>query len=131
MMVSGQFNPPDRFTFRERAPGTHGIGVHEIAKNVCKICVLHCSNLLQICALLNSVSCICLSRTVQVIGLYEVTDTFLVVVSFRTIFMKLTTWTVGRTPWTGDRPDARPLPSTHRTTQHRKTRTHIHASSLI
>jgi hypothetical protein len=30
----------------------------------------------------------------------------------------------------GDRPDARPLP-THRTTQHRKTRTHIHASSGI
>jgi hypothetical protein len=39
-------------------------------------------------------------------------------------------WTVGRTPWRGDRPDARPLP-THRTTQHRKTRTHIHASSGI
>jgi hypothetical protein len=27
-------------------------------------------------------------------------------------------WTVGRTPWTGDRPDPSPLP-THRTTQHR------------
>jgi hypothetical protein len=39
-------------------------------------------------------------------------------------------WTVGRTPWTGDRPDARPLP-THRITQHRKTRTHIHAMSRI
>jgi hypothetical protein len=39
-------------------------------------------------------------------------------------------WTVGRTPWTGDRPDARPLP-THRTTQGRKTRAHIHASSGI
>jgi energy-coupling factor transporter transmembrane protein EcfT len=33
--------------------------------------------------------------------------------------------TVGRTPWTGHRPDARPLPT------HRKTRTHIHASSGI
>jgi hypothetical protein len=39
-------------------------------------------------------------------------------------------WTVRRTPWTGDRPDARPLP-THRSTQHRKMRTHIHASSEI
>jgi hypothetical protein len=39
-------------------------------------------------------------------------------------------WTVGRTPGTGDRPDARPLP-THRTAQHIKTRTHIHASSGI
>jgi hypothetical protein len=39
-------------------------------------------------------------------------------------------WTVGRTPWTGDRPDAKPLP-THRAAQHRKTRTHIHASSGV
>jgi hypothetical protein len=39
-------------------------------------------------------------------------------------------WRVGRTPRTGDRPDARPLP-THRTTQHRKTRTLIHALSGI
>jgi hypothetical protein len=39
-------------------------------------------------------------------------------------------WTVGRTPRTGDRLDARPLP-THRTIEHRKTRTHIHASSGI
>jgi hypothetical protein len=39
-------------------------------------------------------------------------------------------WTVGRTPWTGDRPDSRPLP-THRKTKHRKTRTHIHSSSGI
>jgi hypothetical protein len=39
-------------------------------------------------------------------------------------------WTVGRTPWMGDRPDARPLP-TYRTTQHRKMRTHVHASSGI
>jgi len=37
---------------------------------------------------------------------------------------------VGRTPWTGDRPDARPLPS-HRTTQHSKTRTHVHTWSGI
>jgi hypothetical protein len=36
----------------------------------------------------------------------------------------------GMTPWTGDQPDERPLP-TQRTTQHRKTRTHIHASSGI
>jgi hypothetical protein len=39
-------------------------------------------------------------------------------------------WTVGRTPWMGDRPEARPL-LTHRTTQHRETQTHIHASSGI
>jgi len=39
-------------------------------------------------------------------------------------------WTIGRTPWTGDRPDARPLPA-HRVTQHTKTRTRIHASSGI
>jgi hypothetical protein len=30
----------------------------------------------------------------------------------------------------GDQPDARPL-HTHRTTQHRKTRTHVHASTGI
>jgi hypothetical protein len=34
--------------------------------------------------------------------------------------------TIGRTPWTGVRPDARPLP-----TQHRETQTHIHAPSRI
>jgi hypothetical protein len=39
-------------------------------------------------------------------------------------------WTAGRIPWTGDRPDARPLP-THSTTRHRKPWTHIHASSRI
>jgi len=39
-------------------------------------------------------------------------------------------WTVGSTPWTGDRPKARLL-STNRTTQHRKTRTPIHASRGI
>jgi hypothetical protein len=39
-------------------------------------------------------------------------------------------WTVGRTPWTGDQPDARPL-HTHRTTQRRKMRTYIHASSGV
>jgi len=33
-------------------------------------------------------------------------------------------WTSDRIPWTGDQPDARPLP-THSTTQHRKTRTYI------
>jgi hypothetical protein len=43
-------------------------------------------------------------------------------------FMNL--WIFGRTSCTGDRSDARPL-STHRTTQYRKTRTHIHASSEI
>jgi hypothetical protein len=37
-------------------------------------------------------------------------------------------WTVGRTPWTGDQPDARPLP-TRKTTQHRKTRTYIQATT--
>jgi hypothetical protein len=50
---------------------------------------------------------------------------------FRIYFLKLMNlWTFGRTPWMGDRLDARPLP-THRTTQHRKTRTLIHASSGI
>jgi hypothetical protein len=34
------------------------------------------------------------------------------------------------TPWTGDQPDARPLP-THRKTEQGKMRTHIHASSGI
>jgi len=34
------------------------------------------------------------------------------------IFWNLWTyWTVGRTPWTGDRPDARPLPTQDNTTQ--------------
>jgi hypothetical protein len=39
-------------------------------------------------------------------------------------------YTVGRTPWTGDQPVARPLP-THRTTQREYTYTDIHASSGI
>jgi len=39
-------------------------------------------------------------------------------------------WTFGRTPGTGDQPDTRRLP-THRTTQHRKMRTLIHASREI
>jgi hypothetical protein len=45
---------------------------------------------------------------------------------FRTYFSENyeSIWTVGRTPWTGDRPDARHLP-TYRTTRHKKTRTHI------
>jgi len=42
----------------------------------------------------------------------------------------MNSWKVGRIPWTGDRPDERPLP-THRTPQHRKTRTHIRASNGI
>jgi hypothetical protein len=37
---------------------------------------------------------------------------------------------VGRTPWTGDQPVTRPLP-THRTTQTEKTHTNIHALSRI
>jgi hypothetical protein len=40
-------------------------------------------------------------------------------------------WTFGRTPWTGDQPDARPLPTQDNTTQHRKMRTHSHAPSRI
>jgi hypothetical protein len=39
------------------------------------------------------------------------------------------TWTFGRTPWTVDQTDSRPLPT--RATQHRKTRTHIHAPTVI
>jgi len=39
-------------------------------------------------------------------------------------------WTVDRTPWMGDQPVSRPLP-THRTAQHRKMWTHIYVSSRI
>jgi hypothetical protein len=39
-------------------------------------------------------------------------------------------YTVGRTPWTGDQPVARPVP-THRTPQTRNKRTDIHALSGI
>jgi hypothetical protein len=38
--------------------------------------------------------------------------------------------TFGRTPWTGDQPDARPLPTQDNTTQ-KNADTHIHASSGI
>jgi hypothetical protein len=38
--------------------------------------------------------------------------------------------TCGRTPWLGDQSNTRPLPK-HRTTQHRKMQTHIHAQSRI
>jgi hypothetical protein len=41
----------------------------------------------------------------------------------RPIFQFLNLYTVGRTPWMGDKPVARPLP-THRTTQTQKKRTH-------
>jgi hypothetical protein len=37
-------------------------------------------------------------------------------------------YTVGRTPWTGDQPVARPLP-THRTTQTQNKRTHTITAS--
>jgi hypothetical protein len=51
---------------------------------------------------------------------------------FRTYFSENyeSIWKIGRTPWTGDEPNARPIP-TQRTTQHRKTLTHIRASSGI
>jgi len=42
-------------------------------------------------------------------------------------FMNL--WIFDRIPQTGDQPDARPLPTQDK--RHRKTRTHIHASSGI
>jgi hypothetical protein len=45
-------------------------------------------------------------------------------------FSFLILYTVCRTPWTGDQPVARPLP-THRTTQIQNKRTDIHASSGI
>jgi hypothetical protein len=38
------------------------------------------------------------------------------------LFQSLTLFTIGRTPWTGDQPIARPLP-THRTTQPQNKRT--------
>jgi hypothetical protein len=38
-------------------------------------------------------------------------------------------WTVGRTPWTGDQRDARPLPNTNTNTE--QTKTDIQASSGI
>jgi hypothetical protein len=48
-----------------------------------------------------------------------------------TFFQFLNTYTIGRTPWTGDQPVARPLP-THRSTQtQNKPHTGIHASSGI
>jgi hypothetical protein len=43
-------------------------------------------------------------------------------------FSILILYTVGRTPWTGDQPVARPLP-TYRTTQTQNKRTDIHAFS--
>jgi hypothetical protein len=46
------------------------------------------------------------------------------------LFQFLNQCTVGRTPWTGDQPVARPLP-THRTTQTQNKRIDIHASSGI
>jgi hypothetical protein len=45
-------------------------------------------------------------------------------------FSFLILYTVGRTPWTGDQPVARPLP-THRTTQIEQTHRDIHAFSGI
>jgi hypothetical protein len=45
-------------------------------------------------------------------------------------FSFLILYTIGRTPWTGDKPLARP-PPTHRTTQTEWTHTGIHASSGI
>jgi hypothetical protein len=46
------------------------------------------------------------------------------------LFSFLILYTVGRTPWTGDQPVARPLP-THTTTQTQNKHTDIHASSGI
>jgi hypothetical protein len=46
------------------------------------------------------------------------------------LFQFLNLYTVGRTPWPGDQPVARPLP-THRTTQTQNKRTDIHVSSGI
>jgi hypothetical protein len=43
-------------------------------------------------------------------------------VGLRPVFQFLNLYTVGRTPWTGDQPVARPLP-THRTTQTQNKRT--------
>jgi hypothetical protein len=39
-------------------------------------------------------------------------------------------WTFGRTPWTGDQPDTRPLPTQDNTTQKNEDK-HIHLSSGI
>jgi hypothetical protein len=47
-----------------------------------------------------------------------------------TVFQFFNPYTVGRTPWTGDQPVPRSLP-THRTTQTQNKRTDIHASSVI
>jgi hypothetical protein len=58
---------------------------------------------------------------------------FLIVLFYLAVSRGFYLWiyeTIGRTPWTGDRPDTRPLP-TYRTTQHRETQTHIHAPSRI
>jgi hypothetical protein len=48
----------------------------------------------------------------------------------RPLFQFLNLYTVGMTPWTGDQPVARPLP-TRRTTQTEWTHTGMHASSGI
>jgi hypothetical protein len=45
------------------------------------------------------------------------------------LFQSLTLHTVGRTPWTGDQPPARPLP-THRTTQTQNKRTQTSMSRV-
>jgi hypothetical protein len=46
-------------------------------------------------------------------------------------FFELFRHKVGRTPWMSDQPVARPLPTQDNTTQHRNTRTNIHALSGI
>jgi hypothetical protein len=45
-------------------------------------------------------------------------------VEFWPLFNSFNFYTVGRTPWTGDEPVARPLP-THRTTQTQNKRTQL------
>jgi hypothetical protein len=60
-------------------------------------------------------------------------SSFLIVLFYLAVSKGFYLWiyeTIGRTPWKGNRPDARLLP-THRTTQHRETQTHIHAPSRI
>jgi hypothetical protein len=66
-----------------------------------------------------------------IISLFHIPETFplwvcfsrLLVWGFGTVFS-----TVGRTAWVWGRPLARPSTCSYRTTQHRKTRTNIHAS---
>jgi len=133
-----------RFTPRERVPGTRWIGgwVGPRAGLDAVVSRLFAQLPKQTQTTNNRIfrptSCILKIFTVTVLSrpLHGSVSIIIIIIilacyGWKCIFWNLCIyWTVGRTPCTGDRPDARPLPM-HRTTQHRKTRAHIHASSGI